>query len=218
MPDYQFWETRCLGLLGTLGSEEQKLAVSAFCHLLFVVGQVFFFIFNLILSLWRVHHLPLWYTVLCPRQPEGKASWRSGQPQYRKSISQSGPVWLVQRCFSQSNADQWTVFWSILLTSWAPEKNDILFISRAPEVGLSSIHAAMDLGRKKGFLISFWIFFFPKQLSLSSPLACLRFGIFLDTSQSGFDLLLVLQLGLSYFYFLLPIWLLFHRIKGKENF
>lgn len=36
----------------------------------------------------------------------------------------------------------------------------------------------MDLGRKKGFLISFWIFFFPRQLGLSSPWACLRFGVF----------------------------------------
>lgn len=47
----------------------------------------FFLIFNLILSLCRVHHLPLWYTVLRPRQPEGKASWLSGQPQYRQLIS-----------------------------------------------------------------------------------------------------------------------------------
>lgn len=37
-------------------------------------------------------------------------------------VSQSGPVWLLQRCLSQSNC-QWTVFWSNFLISWAPEKN-----------------------------------------------------------------------------------------------
>lgn len=58
----------------------------------------------------------------------------------------------------------------------------------------------MDLGRKKDFLISFWIFFFPRWLSLSSPWACLKFGDFFRYFQSGFDLLLVLQIGLSVFW------------------
>lgn len=98
---------------------------------------------------------------------------------FQHPISHFGPVWLLQKCFSQSSTDQWTVFLRILLFLWAPEKNGILFIPWVPEAGWSSIHTAMDLGRKKDFLISFWSFFFPKQLSLSSPWPCLRFGIFL---------------------------------------
>lgn len=101
---------------------------------------------------------------------------------FQHPISQSGPLWLLQRCFSQSSSNQGTVFWSILLISWAPKKNGILFISWAPAVKL-------------------WDFF-------------------LDTFQSRFDLLLVLQIGLSVF------WLSFTHLttlsqkkkKGRENF
>lgn len=70
--------------MGVKSKNSPCLLSAAFSLLL---DMVFSLIFQFVLSIWRAHHLPLWYTVLCPRQPEGKASWLSGQLHYRKLIS-----------------------------------------------------------------------------------------------------------------------------------